>query len=406
MGPISGRPDFLIIGGGIVGITVAMAVKRRFARASVTLLEKEPVLGAHASGRNSGVLHAGFYYGDDSLKARFSREGNRRLTDYCLERGLRINRCGKLVVATREEDLPGLAELERRAQRNGVPLESVTQGEVRRIEPRVRTVERALFSPTTSSVDPVEVVASLAADARALGVETRAGVAYRARTGERVVTSAGELVPGYLINAAGLYADTIAHQHGFGERYRILPFKGLYLYADPGEQLRTNVYGVPDLRNPFAGVHFGVTVDNRVKIGPTAIPALWREQYGWRRGFRLAEFTDIVRRELGLLAKNPFGFRDLALAEARKYRRRHMLAMAARMVPDLDPRRYRTWGPPGIRAQLLDIRESRLVMDFVLEGDDRSMHILNAVSPAFTSALAFADHVADQIAAKVERAVA
>lgn len=389
--------DFLVVGGGIVGISCAAALKRKYADATVRLIEKDATLGSHASGRNSGVLHAGFYYSSSSLKARFSRDGCRRLTEYCLERGLPINRCGKLVVAQSEADHAGIDELKRRAESNGVPVEEVDEAGVAEIEPRARTVGRALFSPTTASVHPVKVLSSLAQDAAALGVETLTSTAYRRRVGDVVHTSSGSFPVRFVVNAAGLYADKIAHDHGLGRQYRILPFKGLYLYGDERERLRTNVYPVPDLGNPFAGVHFTVTVDGHVKIGPTATPAFWREQYAWFSKFRFGEFAEIAARELSLLARNDFGFRDLAIAEIRKYWRPRLVALAARLVPDIRPEHYRTWGPPGIRAQLFDVGERKLEMDFVVEGDERSLHVLNAVSPAFTCSLPFADYLVERV---------
>ncbi|CAN5641363.1 L-2-hydroxyglutarate oxidase [soil metagenome] len=389
--------DFLVVGGGIVGISCAAALKRKHPDATVRLIEKEATLGSHASGRNSGVLHAGFYYSASSLKAQFSRDGCRRLTEYCLDRGLPINRCGKLVVAQSEADHARIDELKRRAESNGVPVEEVDEAGVAEIEPRARTVGRALFSPTTASVHPGKVLSSLARDAAGLGVETLTSTAYRRRVGDVVHTSAGSFPVRFLVNAAGLYADSIAHDHGVGRQYRILPFTGLYLYGDESERLRTNVYPVPDLGNPFAGVHFTVTVDGRVKIGPTATPAFWREQYAGLSKFRLGEFAGIAARELSLLARNDFGFRDLAVAEMRKYSRPRLAALAARLVPDIRPEHYRTWGPPGIRAQLFDTGARKLEMDFVVEGDERSLHVLNAVSPAFTCSLPFADYLVERV---------
>ena len=153
--------DFLVVGGGIVGLTLALELKRRHTDSSVTLLEKELACGLHASGRNSGVLHAGFYYSANSLKAQLTRDGNTQLAAYCTERGLPLSRCGKLVVATRAEDLEGLEELQRRGVANGVRLEALSAAEIRRIEPRARTHEWALFSPSTATVAPAVVVASL-----------------------------------------------------------------------------------------------------------------------------------------------------------------------------------------------------------------------------------------------------
>lgn len=396
------RTDFLVVGGGVIGLNVARELKRRFADCSVTVLEKEAACGRHASGRNSGVLHAGFYYTADSLKARFTRDGNRELAAYCAARGVPVNRCGKLVVAQRHEDLAGLAELERRARANGVELHAVDGRTAREIEPRARTVERALYSPSTASVDPLVVMERMAEDARAEGVVIRCGVRYLGRTGGAIRTDAGLWEAGYVVNAAGLYADRIARDFGHSEHYRILPFKGLYLYSDePRGSFRTNIYPVPDLRNPFLGVHFTVTADGRAKIGPTAIPALWREQYGGAANFKASEVLDIARRQAGLGLSAGFDFLKLALEELRKYSRAHLVSLAARLADGVRPEHYRRWGRPGIRAQLVDLRKRRLEMDFVVDGDERSFHVLNAVSPAFTCSLPFSRFVASEIAARL-----
>lgn len=390
--------DFLVIGGGVIGLGLALEARRRHPGARVTVLEKEEACGLHASGRNSGVLHAGFYYTADSLKARFTRDGQRAMAAYCDERGLGINRCGKLVVARSEDDLAGLDELLRRARANGVEVYEVDEAEARRLEPRARTVDRALWSPSTASVDPAEVMASLARDAQAAGVEVRAGTRYLGRTADGVLTSAGKLAAGYVVNAAGLYADRIARDFGFSEHFRILPFRGLYLYADAGDGfLQRHVYPVPELRYPFLGVHFTVTAAGRVKIGPTALPALWREHYGGLDGFRWDEFLEVGRRVAGLFRADDFEFRNLARRELPKGWKRELVKLASGLVSEPIDRLGWRWGKPGIRAQLVNVRERRLEMDFRYEGDQRSFHVLNAVSPAFTCAFPFAAHVFDQI---------
>lgn len=392
------HPDFLVVGGGIIGLTLARELARRHPGAAVRVLEKEPAPGAHASGRNSGVLHAGFYYAADSLKARFTREGNRRLADYCRAHGLPLNACGKLVVARDAGELATLDELLRRARANRVEAHLVSAREAGELEPEARTHERALWSPTTATVDPLAVLHALEAGLRAAGVVVAHGTVYRGRTRDgRVQTSDGPIAPGYVINAAGLHADRVARDFGFAEHYRILPFKGVYLYGDGALRLRRHVYPVPALANPFLGVHFTVTVDGRTKIGPTAIPAFWREHYGGLSRFRLGEFLEVVWREAGLFLRNDFGFRTLARDEVRKYGRRHLVRLAAELVPGARVRDFRRWGRPGIRAQLLDTRTRRMVMDFCHEGDDRSFHVLNAVSPGFTCALPFAEYLCDEI---------
>jgi L-2-hydroxyglutarate oxidase LhgO len=389
--------DFLVIGGGIVGMTMALALKEEYTDATVTLIEKEHDLGAHASGRNSGVLHAGFYYTADSLKARFTRDGNTQLTEYCLDREIPINRCGKLVVAQDETELPLLDELLERGRANGVILQDLGEQEVEEIEPRARTCQRALFAPTTASVAPRDIIEALRRDLDTAGVVVALNVAYRRAHGAVVGTTAGDITAGYVVNAAGLYADKIARDFGFSERYAILPFKGLYLHlsglTDP---LRVHVYPVPDLANPFLGVHLTVTVDHRVKIGPTAIPALWREHYRGLERFRMSEFLEISRLELGLFLRNDFGFRRLAYEELKKHARNYMVESAKRLA-DLDEATSSHWGEPGIRAQLVDLDERRLEMDFIHEGDERSFHVLNAVSPAFTCALPFSRFLVERI---------
>lgn len=391
--------DVLVIGGGVIGLAVAREAKRRHPDLRVTLLEKEPRCGLHASGRNSGVLHAGFYYSADSLKARFTREGNRLLTEFCLERGLAIRRCGKLVVARHAGEIPTLEELYRRGQVNGVELKEIAPEEAREIEPSVKTVGKALWSPTTASVDPAQVMAALAREAEEAGVEIRTGVAFHGRHGERLRTSAGELEAGYVINAAGLYADQVARAFGFGLEYAILPFKGLYLYSDaPAGAMATNIYPVPNLDNPFLGVHTTLTVTGRVKLGPTAIPAFWREHYQGLEGFRLGEFLDVVGREAGLFWHNDFNFRRLAWQELQKHSRRRMVTLARELMEPVRNQDYRHWGPPGLRAQLLHLPTRRMEMDFRTEGDARSFHVLNAVSPGFTCALSFSRYLLDEIA--------
>lgn len=390
--------DFLIIGGGIIGLNLALEARRHHPAATITVLEKEPQCGRHASGRNSGVLHAGFYYTADSLKARFAREGNRLLTTYCRERGLRLNTCGKLVVARNPAELAVLDELLRRGRRNQVELHDITDTEARHIEPRVRTYGRALFSPTTSSVDPAEVMQSFVRDAAAAAITVLTGVAYRGHVGDDILTDRGRISAGYVINAAGLYADRIARDFGFSRDYRILPFKGLYLYSsEPPGALRTHVYPVPDLENPFLGVHYTITVDGRIKIGPTAIPALWREHYSGLGGFRLGEAVEVIGRELAMLVRNDFDFRVLAVREFQKYSRATLVSLASQMVSGVDRKDYRKWGSPGIRAQLVNIRTRKLEMDFRFEGDRRSFHVLNAVSPAFTCAMPFAQYLFAQV---------
>lgn len=390
--------DFLVLGGGIIGLSIARELKHRFSDATVTLLEKEATCGLHASGRNSGVIHAGFYYSDDSLKAKLTRAGNNAMISYCDEKKIPLNRCGKLVVAQDERDLLQLDELLRRGAANRVPLESLSEKDARAIEPRVKTYERALFSPTTSSANPLRVIESMQRDAIAEGVLILTGAPYLRKDKDVIVTPQRRFAAGHVVNAAGLYADKIALDFGFSERYRILPFKGLYLHSDePPNSFRTHIYPVPDLRNPFLGVHFTVKEDCSAKIGPTAIPAFWREQYRRFDNFKFGEFIEVLFREAGLMISSPFDFKKLALEELKKYSRPHLVRLASRLAHGVRSENYTRWGEAGIRAQLLDIKSRKLEMDFVIEGDEHSTHLLNAVSPGWTCAIPFAGYVTDRI---------
>ncbi len=396
------KPDFLIIGGGVIGLSIARQLKHLYTDSSVVILEKESACGLHASGRNSGVLHAGFYYSPDSLKAQLTRQGNERLREYCKEKNIHLNQCGKLVVAKNHAELSAMDELVQRGKANGIPLQEITEVEAKEIEPRVKTCERALYSPTTATVDPTEVVNAMVGDAQHEGVEIHYDSGYQSRRDTVVHCSQGSYDAGYIVNAAGLYADHIARDFGFSEHYRILPFKGLYLYSnEPPGTIRTNVYPVPDLRNPFLGVHVTVTAQGKAKIGPTAIPAFWREQYESFGNFKFSELVDVLVRQAGLFLFSEFDFKRLAFEEIQKYSRTHLVKLATSLMDGITPERYKTWGKPGIRAQLLDTKKRKLEMDFVLEGDSRSMHVLNAVSPAFTCSLPFADYVCQHIRAQL-----
>lgn len=387
--------DFLIIGGGIVGLTIARQCKAKNHRATVIVIEKEKKCGLHASGRNSGVLHAGFYYTTDSLKAKFTRLGNQLLTEYCEQKKIPLHRCGKLVVAQNENDLVGMSELLKRGNQNGVLLYEITAEEAKAIEPRVITHQKALFSPTTSSVNPESVMLAIQQDAEAEGIQFHCDVAYlKKKSGNRIVTTMGEYEAGHVINAAGLYADKIAQDFHFSENYRILPFKGIYLYSnEPLFSMNTHIYPVPDLKNPFLGVHFTVTAEGKTKIGPTAIPAFWREQYHFLNRFKLTECAEILMREIGLLFYSQFNFKKLAIEEIKKYYKPHLVKLASHLAKDIKKENFLHFGKAGIRAQLINIKEKKLEMDFIIEGDQHSTHILNAVSPGFTSSIPFSEYV-------------
>jgi L-2-hydroxyglutarate oxidase LhgO len=390
--------DYLIIGSGIVGLAIARELIGRFPNATIALLEKEPDVAFHGSGRNSGVLHAGFYYSKDSLKARFTRDGNRQMREYCYANNLRINECKKVVVATDESELPALYELNKRGKTNGVDVTLIDEKQLADIDPNVKTFKHALFSPNTATVDPVEVNQAIRNELQKKGVRFFFNEAYVSKLdGNTILSSKKNIFSAIkIINAAGLYADKIARDFGYSEKYTIIPFKGVYLkYHGKTNPVSINVYPVPVLRNPWLGVHFTVTVDGTVKIGPTSMPAFWRENYNGCGNFNIKEAATILGWESVLFFTNAFNFRNIAFDEIKKYRKSYFASLAEKMVKTMDARGFNEWGRPGIRAQLLNKETKELVMDFVIEGDKNTIHVLNAVSPAFTCSFPFAKWVVE-----------
>ena len=393
--------DYIIIGAGIIGLNIAKNLKERFPESSVLVLEKEKEVAMHSSGRNSGVLHAGFYYTADSLKAKFTKEGNSALKEFCDLRKLKVNPCQKIVVALNEKELEGLHELKRRGDANGVELHLINEDELYKLYPNIKTHKAALLCPSTATVDPKEVTKEFALVIKELGVELVLNAKYLGSKNNIIRTSLGDYKAKQIINCAGLYADKIAKDFGFCENYVIIPFKGIYLKDKNNvSKLETNVYPVPNLENPFLGVHYTLTVNNEAKIGPTAIPAFWRENYKGFDNFKLSEFLEIIYYEIKLFITNAFGFRSLAFAEIKKYKLSYLKRLAKKLTNNMNHEGYDSWSTPGIRAQLLDKRTLELVQDFVVQGNKDSIHVLNAVSPAFTSSIPFANWVVEEYVIK------
>ena len=378
--------DYLIVGAGIIGMTIAYKLKERDSSVSIAIIDKEESVALHASGRNSGVLHAGFYYSADSLKAKFTVDGNVQMKQFCKEHDIFVNATKKIVVVKDESELAGLYELQKRAEINGVETTIINEERVKEIDPNIKTYKKALFSPNTASVDPKEVCFTLRDVLEEKGVEFYFNTSFEK----------SKIEYDYLINSAGAYADKIAKGFGLAKNYTMLPFKGIYLkYMENKTDVKTNIYPVPNLANPFLGVHYTVTVDGDIKIGPTAIPAFWRENYRGFDNFNFSEMIEILYYEAKLFILNSFNFRKLALSEMKNYSSKVFIQKAKDMVYKIG-NNFKPI-PAGIRAQLLDTRTNELIQDFVVEHTDASTHILNAVSPAFTCSFAFAEFVVEEI---------
>lgn len=395
------QPDFLVIGAGIVGLSIARELKQRHPDLTITILEKESQFGRHSSGRNSGVLHSGIYYPPESLKARVCVNGAKEMAEFCEQYKLPLRRCGKVLIATRVEDGDQLALLAQRAKGNGILVEKLDERALRNVEPEARSATGiALLIRSTAVGSPKAVLQALQTEIEQLGIEIVCNAKILSvNVGQRELTleNGTRISYGHAINAAGLHADTIAHQFDSGHRYTLLPFKGLYWKLDPnaGFDIRHLIYPVPDLRVPFLGVHTTTTTDGITYIGPTAVPAFGRENY---RALQDVDASELIRIS-SLLVKQFVagrdGFRRLAWQEGRRYFKPWFTKAAQAVLPRLKSEHLLPTDKVGIRAQMLDKDTGRLVTDFLVERGPHSTHILNAISPAWTSAFPFARYVCD-----------
>lgn len=388
--------DYLIVGAGIVGLTVAHELKARFPFARIGILDKEANAGMHASGRNSGVLHSGIYYSSDTLKAKVCAVGAARMMDFAREHAIPCSKSGKVIVATSEKELPTVERLLRNASENGIRAWRIDEKELHEIEPHAAWGPSAIYSPDTAVIDSRAVVNRLTVILEQQGVQFlwRHGFRKVGRPGE-VVTDHGKFSYGYLFNCAGAYADVVARNFGLANDYALVPFKGIYWKLRPEAEhlVRANIYPVPDVDLPFLGVHLTRVISGDVYVGPTAIPALGRENYGLIQGIRPLEAMGVGYRLTGMYLSNRYNFRRMAHLELSKYLKHNFLAAAQRLLPSITASDMVPTAKSGIRPQLVNLREGKLAMDYIFQHTDRSTHVLNAISPAFTSSFAFAEMI-------------
>jgi L-2-hydroxyglutarate oxidase LhgO len=387
--------DIAIIGGGIVGLATARALGERAPGARVVILEKEREPATHQTGHNSGVIHSGIYYKPGSYKARLCVEGRGLMYQFCDKHGIRVERCGKVIVATTEAELPRLQTLYERGIANGVPVELLEPARLREIEPHAVAL-RAIHSPSTGIVDYVEVARAMARELAGAGVaiETGARVTAIARTGDGVELAAGRLTvrARRLVNCAGLYSDAIARRAGARADVRIIPFRGEYymLRAERCGLVRGLIYPVPDPAFPFLGVHLTRTVHGDVEAGPNAVLAFAREGYRFARVHPGELAGTLAYRGFWQMARRYW--RTGTYEMYRSLSRAAFLRALQRLVPDLRDADLAPGGA-GVRAQAVS-PDGSLVDDFRIVAEADAIHVLNAPSPAATASLAIGRHVA------------
>ena len=393
--------DVAVVGAGVIGCAVARALASR-CRGRIIVAEKEAGIAFHTSGRNSGVIHSGFNPKPGTLKAKLCVLGSRMLRQYCRRTAVPMNQVGTVVLAQNDSEIRTLHELQRRAKLNGVQgVRIIDKNDLKKLEPHARAVE-ALVSPTGAIVDSQALVRRLWRDCLRKGgrflfnwklrqIREKSGVL-------RIKSASGKIIVArFLINCAGLYADSLAHQLGVGLDYRIVPFRGDYfrLTRDRSYLVNSMVYPTPDLNFPFLGIHLTRTVHGDVIVGPNASLALGREAYSGRAANPIELLQTVVSSQfLRLLSKPEFlrmAGREMWISMVRS----RFAAGAQALVPEIRPE-YLERGMSGIRAQLVDSK-GNLVDDFVSASTEMSFHVLNAVSPGLTCSLAFADMIVKQL---------
>lgn len=391
--------DFVVIGGGLVGLATARALLKKYPGSSLAVLEKEPQVAAHQSGRNSGVLHSGIYYKKGSLKAQLTAAGRRAMLAFCDEHKITYEMTGKLIVATREEELPRLQPLYERGAENGLALEMIGPERIAEIEPQVAALQ-AIWVPQAGIVDYKQVALKLAEQLTNSGADVRLGVRFERFERKNGVlhlhTSMGTLQTRIAINCGGLFSDRLARQTGIDPGLRIVPFRGEYFRLRPAARhlVRGMVYPLADPRFPFLGVHLTRMTDSEVLAGPNAVFSLQREGY-FSRDFDLKDTLDAVSYSgfwRLVLPNLGTGLGELVRSgSVGVFARAIQKIVPAIQAKDLLPARA------GVRAQAVD-KDGKLVEDFRFAHGDGWLHVLNAPSPGATASLAIGQHVAGQAA--------
>lgn len=394
--------DFIIIGGGIIGMSTAMQLLRAYPDSRMLLLEKESAPARHQTGHNSGVIHAGVYYTPGSLKARFCLAGNRATKAFCDENGIRYDECGKLLVATNELEMQRMQALWERTEANGLQREWLSAGELREREPNITGIG-GIFVPSSGIVSYAEVTAAMAREFEMRGGEIRYGaevIGLDERPTEMLVkTSVGEFTSRFMVSCSGLMADRVVRMLGLDPGFTICPFRGEY-YLLPAEHNRIVnhlIYPIPDPSMPFLGVHLTRMIDGTVTVGPNAVLALKREGYR-KRDISLSD-TFAMLTDPGILKVLKNNLRPGLVEMRNSLFKRGYLQEVRKYCPSLEVKDLKPY-PAGVRAQAVS-REGKLIEDFLFRNTRRSVNVCNAPSPAATSAIPIGAYIIEQIDAQL-----
>lgn len=390
--------NIYIIGSGIVGITIGIKIKEKLKGSKVIIIEKEELSIKHGSGRNSGIIHSGVYYPSETLKAKLCIEGAKQLKNYVKNKKLWIDECGKILIPTDETSYRNLDLLIDRAKKNNVEANLISNIEAIKLEPNISpNFEKAILIPFTSIVNPKEVMNSLLKDFINLGGEINYNEEVLSIDSQvnKIKTKKNYFNFDYVINCSGLHSDKIARSAGLKFNYSFLPFKGKYWKLKKKYKLNKLIYPVPDLNFPFLGVHTAHNKDNEVFIGPTSTPVFGRESYNFFENFKLSEITELLPSFLIKILKNQNNLRNLAVRECKMLTKNGLIKEIKKLIKNVEKEDLLFYEEKtGIRSQIFDNTSKNLINDFVVKKyNNNQMHILNAVSPAFTASFGFADYI-------------
>lgn len=394
--------DFLIIGGGIVGLSVGLALLERYPGSNLAILEKELDVAQHQTGHNSGVIHSGIYYKPGSYKARFAKAGNASIRKFCEEHDIPHDICGKIIVAKNEEEMPELGRLFERAKHNGLEVTWLTKDELLEKEPYVAGVG-GIFIPSTGIVDYAMISQVMARQIRSLGGEiiTKAEVVFVDEREDEVIveTRNNTYSTRFLVNCAGLHSDRIARMAGYHVDVKIFPFRGEYfeLKEEKRHVVRNLIYPVPNPNFPFLGVHATRMIDGTVEVGPNAVPGFKREAY-FKASFDWKDFGEIISYpgfwKLGLTYLKE-GLEEMSRSVSKK----RFVDNLNQLLPSIEEEDL-VPAPAGVRAQALG-SDGKLFDDFFIIGGKNSVHVCNAPSPAATASLEIGKEIASRVGVRL-----